>query len=271
MNLLSKIRRLNEALSQANEVAAEISMALGDHVTAPTTTDLLVDNRQAYWRQSTTDWPRLNAERVARPSYAFESEIFRDLYHPGEARLVYVGACPGLRRVAMELHVPCFKIGSCAEWGLNRRMFQLREDPYASAWCCEDRYVIDDDFSTWFPSRIKSWLTPSTQSPVTIVGSAYRVVMPDRMNPETFEEKLRAVTAPAQLFGWLETPDALRHCQAFDVDPAIGRRSTPYYRGALRLSPATEIYTFRPQSDADRLFCALEKIVLDAVVGDERT
>ena len=49
------------------------------------------------------------------------------------------------------------------------------------------------------------------------------------MSPEWFEERVWTMTAAAQLFAWLEIPDAIRRCTAFDVDPAIGRRSTPHY------------------------------------------
>jgi hypothetical protein len=270
MNLQIKMRRLNELLLQAAEVAEEVNVALNDCAPSATATGLVVHGkRTAFWRQSMTDWPRLVAARIPRVSYAFESEKFRDLYRAGEPRLVYVGACPGLRRIAMQLHVPVFKIGSCAEWGLANRILQLRETAYASAWFDTDRYVVDDDFADWFPLAIKTRLVPCAQSPVTIVGTAFRVAVPESMSGEAFEEKVRAVMAPAQLFKWLETPDALRHCESFGVDAAIGRRSTPYYRAALRLSPASEVYAFRAQSDFDRLFCALESIVLDAVVGDD--
>jgi hypothetical protein len=124
--LKEKMRLLDQLLSQAGDVVDDISQSMGGIGSPHQTTDLLFDGKQAKtWRQSLVDWPRLNSNRVARISHSFDSDRFRDQFRPGEPRLVYVAACPGLRRVAMALHVPAFKVGSCAAWGLNRRITEL--------------------------------------------------------------------------------------------------------------------------------------------------
>jgi len=74
------------------------------------------------WLQSTTDWPRLLSVRVARHCDEFESDEFKDKYRPGDYVYVYRAACVGQRRIALLLHVPIFKIGSCGPGGLNPRI-----------------------------------------------------------------------------------------------------------------------------------------------------
>jgi hypothetical protein len=234
---------------------------------------LLRDGRPVdTWLQSTTDWARFFSVRVARHCDDFESDEYKDKYRPGEPVYVYRAACVGQRRIALLLHVPIFKIGSCGPGGLNRRNLQLKQEEYASAWYKGDGYVLDNDFDDWFPSLLETRMAPSPNSPVSLENKAYRVMLPDDMTPNDFEKKLQAVMLPAQMFAWLETADGIRHCNAFGVAPEIGKRSTPYNRGdRTKLSPATELYCFRRQSDPDRLTCALEKIVRDWVLGSNKS
>ena len=112
--------------------------------------------------------------------------------------------------------------------------------------------------------------TPSTHSPVHVDPRAYVVTLPVDMTPDEFEAELQKVLLPAQLFQWLESAEGMRHCAALGVAPEIGRRSTVYNRGDVsKLSPPTELYSFRAQSDPDRLLAALEAIIIDKVLGDK--
>lgn len=273
MTVQEKKRQLTDLIAQATRILHKIEASPGEagEPSAVTSTPLLHKGEPAKtWPQSTTDWPRLKADRVARVSHVFDGEAFQSKFRPGETRLVYRAACSGLRRVAMTLRVPVFKIGTCATGGLNNRIRELRVEPYAAAWPDTGGYRVDDDFAEWFPSLLKTRLTPSPHSPVHVDPRAYVVTLPVDMTPDEFEAELQKVLLPAQLFRWLESSDGVRHCQALNVAPEIGKRSTVYNRGDVsKLSPATELYVFRAQSDPDRLLAALEAIIIKKVLGDK--
>ena len=273
MTVQEKKRQLTDLIAQATRILHKIeaSPAEVDEPSHVTSTPLLHKGEPAKtWPQSTTDWPRLKADRVARVSHVFDGEAFRKKFRPGETRLVYRGACAGLRRVAMTLRVPVYKIGTCAAGGLNNRIRELRLEPYAAAWHDTSGYRVDDDFAEWFPSLLKTRLTPSAHSPVHVDARAYVITLPADMTADEFEAELQKVLLPAQLFQWLESAEGMRHCAALGVAPQIGRRSTVYNRGDVsKLSPATELYCFRAQSDPDRLLAALESIIIKKVLGDK--
>ena len=273
MTVQEKRRQLADLIAQATLILHKIetSPAEVDEPSPVTSTPLLHKGEPAKtWPQSTTDWPRLKSDRVARVSHVFDEEAFRKKFRPGETRLVYRAACSGLRRIAMTLRVPVYKIGSCASGGLNNRVRELRLEPYAAAWHDAGGYRVDDDFAEWFPSLLKARLMPSPHSPVHLDARAYVVTLPVDMSADEFEAELQKVLAPAQLFQWLESVDGVRHCAAVGVAPEIGRRSTVYNRGDVsKLSPATELYVFRAQSDPDRLLAAIEAIIIKKVLGDK--
>ena len=271
MTVQEKKHQLSALIARAGRILREIEASPSDGGDPPAVSSapLLHKGKPAKtWPQSTTDWPRLKADRVARMSHVFDGEAFRSKFRPGETRIVYRAACSGLRRIAMSIRVPIYKIGSCAAGGLNNRVRELRVEPYAAAWADTDGYRVDDDFVEWFPSLLKTRLTPSPHSPVHVDPRAYVVTLPVDMTPDEFEAELQKVLLPAQLFQWLESVDGLRHCAAVGVAPEIGKRSTVYNRGDVsKLSPALELYVFRAQSDPDRLLAALESIIIGKVLG----
>ena len=273
MTVQEKKRQLTDLIAQATRILHKIeaSPAEVDEPSPVTSTPLLHKGEPAKtWPQSTTDWPRLKADRLARVSHVFDGEAFRSKFRPGETRLVYRAACSGLRRIAMTLRVPAYKIGTSAAGGLNNRIRELRLEPYAAAWADTGGYRVDDDFAEWFPSLLKARLTPSANSPVQTDERAYRVTLPLDMTPDEFEAELQEVLAPAQLFHWLESAAGMRHCAAVGVAPEVGKRSTVYNRGDVsKLCPATELYVFRAQSDPDRLLAALENIIIKKVLEDK--
>ena len=270
MTIHIQLDKIAQLIGQATSLLDDVQTSLpADDPAASFTSRDLQDRGElaAIWQQSLTDWPRLRADIEPFVSTAFDSQEFQDRYHPGDTRLVYVGACAGLRRIATGLHVPIFKVGSCAAGGLTNRIRQLRREPYGSAWFRNDRYVLDSDFDSWFASLIQTRLVPTPASPVQITPRAYAVTLPDTMTAEQFETRLQDVMDPAKLFRWLESSDGISHCNAFGFDPNEGRRSTPYNRGdRTQLAPSHEIYVFRYQSDFDRLLTALERIILDEVL-----
>ncbi|MGO9361237.1 MAG: hypothetical protein ACLP1D_26770 [Xanthobacteraceae bacterium] len=271
MTVQERKRQLTDLIAQASLILRkmETSPTEIDEPSPVTSTPLLHKGEPAKtWPQSTTDWPRLKADRVARVSHVFDGEAFQSKFRPGETRLVYRAACVGLRRIAMSIRVPIFKIGTCTAGGLNNRIRELRLEPYAAAWHDTGGYRVDDDFAEWFPSLLKTRLTPLPHSPVRLAERAYVVTLPVDMTADEFEAELQKVLLPAQLFKWLESAEGMRHCAALGVAPEIGRRSTVYNRGDVsKLCPATEIYVFRAQSDPDRLLAALESIIIEKVLG----
>jgi hypothetical protein len=273
MTVQEKKRQLKDLVARASRILQEIDESQSDGGDSPAVSSapLLHKGKPAKtWPQSTTDWPRLKADRIARVSHVFDGEAFRSKFRPGETRLVYRAACVGLRRIALSIRVPIYKIGTCAAGGLNNRVRELRLEPYAAAWHDTCGYRVDDDFAEWFPSLLKTRLTPSPHSPVHVDPRAYVVTLPVDMTADEFEAELQKVLLPAQLFQWLESPEGIRHCAAFGVAPEIGRRSTVYNRGDVsKLSPAIELYVFRAQSDPDRLLAALEAIIIKKVLGDK--
>ena len=89
------------------------------------------------------------------------------------------------------------------------------------------------------------------------------VTLPLEMSALDFEMALRAEIDHCALHRWLMTDEGIRHCTVLKVDPAIGQRSTGYKWGtALRMSPAEEIYTIRPNRDGDALAIVAERSVL---------
>jgi len=268
----SILRQVDHIQKAVDQLVRDLNRPRWECPEPVTSTPLLFEGAPSdAWLQSTTHWPRLLSERVANNVDVFETEEYKDKYRPGEIVNVYRAACPGMRRTALLLHVPQFKVGSCVSGGLDSRMYQIKKEQYGAAWFSDHGYVIDSDFSDWFPSLLETRMNPSMGSPVTLNNRAYSIVLPSDMSLAEFEVKLQEVMLPAQMFSWLESADGIRHCQSFGVAPEVGKRSTAYNRGdRTKLSPATEIYCFRRQSDPDRLLCALEKIISDHVLGVNR-
>lgn len=255
-----RLRVLQTLLEQAHQTLDEIRAS----AQAPT----CVVPALRRWPNLPTDWPRL-PRRPATP--AFLRADYLDLYRPGAAVEVYIGACPGLGRIATELRVPQFKIGSCAVGRVLERMRQLGRDRYAAAWSEEGQWKFDRDFNDWFASFIECGEAPSPGSPVALTDRSFLVTLPDTTSQPEFENLLQrellAISAPR----WFASTAGRNHCTLAQAPLTISQRSTAYQMGVgVRLSPAVEIYVHRRRSDPERLLRTLEGIILRETVGAAR-
>ena len=216
------------------------------------------------WQYVHTDWPRpLPRGEEPSASAVFDSQKFKDRYHPGCAVEVYVGAGEGYKRVSRTLCMPFYKIGLTALYGLKERFRKHKAEKHGSFWCNNGKYVEDLDFQDQFPSYIKTEMRLSPNSPVRATRNSIIVTLPLGMSQLQFESKLRDALKHCAVHKFMESDDGLRHCRLINVDPQVGIRMTGYGFGAgHRMSPADEIYTIRPHRDGDALLTIAERIIL---------
>jgi hypothetical protein len=123
----SILRQVDHIQKAVDQLVRDLNRPRWECPEPVTSTPLLFEGAPSgAWLQSTTSWPRLLSERVANNVDVFETEEYKDKYRPGEIVNVYRAACPGMRRTALLLHVPQFKVGSCVSGGLDSRMYQIK-------------------------------------------------------------------------------------------------------------------------------------------------
>ena len=214
-----------------------------------------------------TDHPRLLPRgTLPEASKEFDTPAFRERWQPGDAIEIYCAAGSGYKRVARNLCLPFYKLGVTGRGKLVERFKNHKRTGYASFWWQDGRYVEDEDFYDQFPSLITTSLALSPNSPVRATANSIVVTLPEAMSPLDFEFALRKALDHVAVHRWLATNEGLRHCAVLRVDPAIGIRMTGYGHGdAKRMSPADEIYLFRPRVDGDELIVIIEQIILVAI------
>ncbi|MFO1116980.1 MAG: hypothetical protein U1E28_14965 [Beijerinckiaceae bacterium] len=216
-----------------------------------------------------TQWPKVGGgDLELAHTEAFRSPQFRDLFRPGEIRLLYAGGCPGLGALSHRVHLPAYKASTCSEDGLARRAFELRRDEVGAYFFQNGDYVREDGWDGWFPSHLYPVRGPSSESPVSIRERALIVRMPDGCSAERFDEIFDREVRKGGLDLWAMTPEARNHCAFLGIDPALLQRFTRYPNWAVM--PTHEIVGFSIYSGADRLIRIAENAVLE-LLGMEPT
>ena len=250
--------------------AAAEMMAICDRLinkskfTTPETIEVSREKRQLLLP---SNWPRAGGrEFTPSPSDLFESDAYRTVFKTsGHTRAIYVGACEGLANIARMLHLPLYKVSTCASDRLWVRMKELRQDKYGAVWLNNGQYVADQTgWTNWFPSFMAAHSLPSQNSPVRCEKRAILVALPAGMTPEDFDRAFDAEVAKGALDRWLLTDEGRNHAATLQVDPSVGQRLTAYRAGdKSKLSPATEIGVFCTKfSGPDRLIAIAENIIL---------
>lgn len=227
-----------------------------------------------------TQWPRIGGGDIARLSKnAFSKASFAKTYEPGHRVNVYVGACgesysmpgvqTGLLGVARELLVPIFKIASTECADPRDRIDALNADRYASFRQPKSGDVNDLGFDRWSLQQIRPTRQPMPGAPIELQPRAISIVLPPDLSSRMFEKRLHAAMLNANLNAWLLSPAGRAHCALLGLAPRDLQRFTVYRFGATaRISPADELYLFRPRGeDADRLLGIVEQILFEHVTG----
>ena len=212
-------------------------------------------------RKLNTQWPKvgglnLNLDKTS----IFTSPAYLDLFKPGDARLVYAGACPGLSALSRSFLLPAYKASTCSEEGLERRMCELRRDEVGAYYYKEGKYVREPGWNCWYPSHLYPTRRPSTGSPVSVHSRALHVRLPAGCVPERFDEVFDREVRKGALDLWAMTPEALKHSASLGVDPSLLRRFTQYPDWALM--PAREIVGFSIFGGTDRLIRIAENAII---------
>jgi hypothetical protein len=261
-NILNQILELRgavtEILSACDRIINEAKSSLPDVV------EVARDKKQLL---IPSHWPRVGGREFnPTPTDLFGAEVFRAAYTPsGLNRLIYVGACQGLANIASVLHLPLYKVSTCASDRLEERMKELRIDKHGAVRRVDDKYVGDETgWANWFPSQISARALPSPNSPVRCQERSILVALPAGLTPEEFDRAFDAEVAKGAIDRWLMTPEGLNHAAMLKVDPALGQRLTAYpYGDKPKLSPSTEIVVFCTRiSGPDRLIAIAEGIIL---------
>lgn len=217
---------------------------------------------------SSIPWPRVGGEDlIVRPTNAFLSEPFRDLWRDGgERRTIYAAGCHGARDLARALVYPVYKISSTSPSGVWRRMQELRNDAYGSVWYRDGEPMEDlTGWSSWFPSQISvGYRRPSPGAPVEVDARSITVTLPQSMASDDFDERFDRRVASACLADWSRSAPGLAYGELMGLDLQRFRRHTPYASGDVaRLSPAREICLFSAFDDGDRLVQIAEDVILE--------
>lgn len=208
-----------------------------------------------------TPWPKVGgADLCLKMTDAFLTERWRDQFSEGQARLIYAAGCRGLREISKAAHVPTYKISTCAEGGLSRRMFELNRDEVGALRHCDGEYVRDEGWGSWFPSHIYPVRGASPNSPVLVRPRCLIVCLPITMSTDSFDDPFDREVRKGALDTWAMTPEARAHCTAVGALPDSLMRFTRYPDWSTM--PVEEIAGFSIYTGADRLIRIAEKIVL---------
>lgn len=231
-------------------------------------------------RHVPTDWPRIGGNAIAKLSPdAFTRTAFKQTYVPGRRVNVYVGACgesssmpgvlTGLLGAARDLLAPVYKVASTECADPRDRMDALNADRYAGHRRTTSGGVSDLGFDRWMLQQIRPTRQPLPEAPIELQPRAISAVLPNDLSARAFEKYLHDAMQNASLNAWLVSPEGQAHCALLGLAPQDLQRFTIYRFGsATRISPADELYLFRPRGeDADRLLAIIEQILFQHVTG----
>jgi hypothetical protein len=227
-----------------------------------------------------TDWEHIGGDDIAAlPADAFSQSRFAEAYQAGYRVNVYVGACgqnyatPGVRTgllgVARDLQLPIYKVSSTQCADPRDRLRAMNADRYGSYRQTSSGPVNDLGFNAWMLQQILPTREPKAGAPIELQPRTISVVLPHNLSSREFDKRLHAAMENASLNGWLVSPAGTAHCALLGLTPQDLHRSTVYRFGrATRISPADELYIFRPRGDdADRLLAVIEQILFEHVTG----
>lgn len=227
-----------------------------------------------------TDWEHIGGNGIAAlPADAFSQSRFAEAYQAGYSVNVYVGACgqsyanPGVRTgllgVARDLQLPLYKVSSTQCADPRDRLRAMNADRYGSYRQTSAGPINDLGFNAWMLQQILPTRAPRAGAPIELQPRAISVVLPHDLSAREFDKRLHAAMENASLNGWLVSPAGTAHCALLGLAPKDLQRATVYRFGrATRISPADELYLFRPRGeDADRLLAIIEQILFQHVTG----
>lgn len=233
----------------------------------------------AVMRYFKTQWPRIGGTALKPlPANAFQDPRFTEHYEPGILVRAYVAACGqitsptnaiGLLGAARDLNLPLYKVASTECADIRRRTDALNRDRYGSHRKLATGGVFDPGFDRWTFQQILPTREPLRGAPVTLEARSVDVILPAGVSSGEFEKRLHQAMSNASLNSWLEKSDGVAHCALVGLDPREQQRFTALRFGKpARISPAEEIYIFRPiGEDADRLLTIIETIIYQLVLG----
>ena len=199
---------------------------------------------------------------------AFMGDRFQRAYVPGQTLSCYVAANASFRTPNRTMRPPMFKIGLVSSSRLYQRQIELDQDGYGSMIKRAGEPMRDPTFGAWDLLRMPTDLTLSPSSPVAIGARDLRIKLPVGLDFPQFDARLTAALAPAALNTWAASAAGVAYCQRNEIDVDTMLRFTSYEFGTgTRLSPATEIYIFRPKTEMRRLALLIESIIVDWVMA----
>ena len=73
--------------------------------------------------------PRIGGRAfVAAPPGSFRTPAYLAKYRPGTPRLIYVGACEGLKHLSKRINIPLNKVSTSEEGRLTKRLRELEQE-----------------------------------------------------------------------------------------------------------------------------------------------
>ena len=211
-----------------------------------------------------TRWPKVGGPDLdTRMTGVFATAEFTRAYQPGETRIIYAAGCPALGALSRRISVPNYKVSTCAEDGLSRRMSELRRDEVGAYVYRGGEYVHEEGWVEWFPSHLYPLLGSSPDSPVVAEERAIVVRLPIGMTATVFDSAFDAQVRLGAMDLWAMTEVGMNHCRFLNVDPNDLQRFTAYPR--WRIMPVQEIVGFSIFSSVDRLIRIAEQIIVKAV------
>ncbi|GHE71633.1 hypothetical protein GCM10019059_34150 [Camelimonas fluminis] len=189
-----------------------------------------------------TDWPRIGGRNYhAHAANIFATPRFRSAWRPGGKKIaIYVAACAGLSELAQRIHIPVFKVSTCAVDRVWNRMRELRRDAYGAVYYSDGRHVREEGWDNWFPSHLTMHRLPSPDSPVCCSKRSLIVDLPESMSPGDFERAFDAETRKGAIDLWAMSPEGRDHCATLGLDSSVLRRLTEYPGGSdVRRSPVS--------------------------------
>ncbi len=175
-----------------------------------------------------TDFPRIGGRDMGQThTAAFASPWWRDVFHPGEGRELFVGYCIGQKDLSFKMRRPCYHVGVDDPGQAWHRIRVMKRRRYGAGCYVDGRYAEDDrGWSEWFLGRMSDKTQPSLGSPITVTERGVLVRLPDTLDPILFDGLMAEQILKGSLARWLRTAEGQGHCAMLHVDPAIGWRFT---------------------------------------------
>ena len=208
--------------------------------------------------------PRIGGYEFGGPiPGVFTSPAYLEKYQPGERRDIYVAACSGLSALSRKREMPFNKVSTTAGGRVKERLKEIGAERYGAWHIVDGNLVQEPGFEKWKTYRPPPNLRIARNSPVSVVGSTLRVIMPATMISRQFDKRFDELVYLGSPTSSANASDLMtgaeRSCSS-------AKRFTKRVRsGHSETEAAREIVIFRAHGDFDRLVSIVERVVLEGL------